>query len=469
VTIDTSEVGSPGWWLKRLMERLGNDQRRLTLLNDYYRGEPPLPWGPENCRETFRRMQRKARANFAQLIADAPVERMQPVGFRTGAAGDLNGDDQAWRMWQANNLDAEAPLLFSAKSSMSRAYTIVGGPDPSTGFPLITCEDPRQVITEQHPANRRRTIAALKVWADDVAQADRAKLFLPGIVFTARRTRSDITGSPVSFDASGWEWENDGERLPAFAADIVPVTLFPNRPDLSGATLGEFEDVIDSLDRINLMLLQRLTVGIMQAFRQRAVKGNLPERDAEGNEIDYGEVFVADPGAIWELPADVDIWESAGVDLTPLLESVKADVRDVAGITRTPMFYLFPDAANGSAEGASLHREGLIFKTSAHIVQASDPLEQTMALGFLFMGDTERAKRPDMEVLWQAPERVSMAERYDAASKAQASEVPWETRMRDVLGFTPQQIKQMQAERIGEQFLARTQQNQETAGVSAGG
>ena len=64
---------------------------RYDLLDNYYRGEPPLPMGPENCRATFRRFQKKARANWASLIVEAPRERMKPVGFRTAAEGDELG------------------------------------------------------------------------------------------------------------------------------------------------------------------------------------------------------------------------------------------------------------------------------------------------------------------------------------------------------------------------------------------
>lgn len=451
---DITVANSPGWWLNRLILRLSKQQGRYNLLDAYYRGEPPLPQGAASCKQTFQEFQRKAQLNLAALVVDSVVDRMRPVGFRTGGDPDPLGDSEAWAMWQANNLDGETPLLLRAKKTMSVAYAIVGGPSSAAGGrPLITFEDPRQVITEQDPANRRATIAALKVWADDVAMVDRVKLYLPGIVHSAKRTRP-VGTSDLAFDPSAWTWEDDGQKLPQFAKDVVPVVRFPNRADLAGNCIGEFEDVIPSLDRIHLTILQRMVVGALQAFRQRAVKGDLPEKDEDGEDIDYDAIFEADPGAFWRLPAGVDIWESAGVDLTPLLESVKADVRYVLATTRTPLHSMFPDAVNGSAEGASLGREGLIFKTADDIVQTSDPLEQTMSLAFLFAGDTERADRRDMEVLWQPPERVSLAERYDAATKAKAAEVPWETVMRDVLGFSPQEISTMKAARLAEAFVA---------------
>ena len=53
----------------------------------------------------------------------------------------------------------------------------------------------------------------------------------------------------------------------------------------------------------------------------------------DGTEVDYDELFRQGPGAIWTLPASAEMWESGALDLTPVLESVKADVRDFAAVT----------------------------------------------------------------------------------------------------------------------------------------
>lgn len=437
-----------------LLTELGDRQERCNRLDRYYRGDPDVPWGPEGCQDAFRRFARKARANWASLIVEAPRERLQVTGFRTGDASDDLADTEADRIWRANNLPAGSQLLHRAKMSMADAYVIVGDPDDEIGAPLITVEDPRQVITAHDPRDRRRTVAGLKAFVDDSGD-DVAYLYLPGRVLTARRTHSGATDG-LSFDTGGWEWTREvTSEIPA-----VRVIRFTNRADMFGRSMGEFEDVVDDIDRINLMLLQRLTVAVMQAFRQRAVKGDLPERDTEGEVIDYANIFRNDPGALWQLPEGVEMWESAGVDLTPLLESVKADVRDLAATTRTPMFYLFPDAANGSAEGASLQREGLVFKARDRILEASDPWERVMALAFRVAGDEARADRSKMTVLWQPPERFSLAEQYDAAVKAKAADVPWRTIMTDVLQFEPSKVDQMEAQRFSEAFL--------TDGLAAG-
>lgn len=446
--IDVSQPGSPGWWLDRLAKKLADRQPRLNRLDAYYKGEADLPESAESARDAYRAFQRKARANFAELVIEAVRERMVPVGFRTGAQNTEETDSDAWGIWQANSLDADSMLAHRAMLVMGDAYAIVGAPDEASGQPVISLEDPRQVITEHDPVRRRQVVAAAKLYVDDVAGMDMALLYLPGFVFKAFRRRK--TGVSAASGIAGWDWVDGTPEVLPF--DQVPVVRFPNRADLFSETSGEFEAALDTLDRINHGILQRLIIATIQAFRQRAVMGVQPNDEA-GNPIDFNGLFMPGPAALWMLPEDAKMWESSQTDLTGILLSVRNDIMDLAASTRTPLFYLTPDAANGSAEGASLAREGLVFKVNDRIVQAGEAWEQVMSLAFRWLGDNERANTADLEVLWAPPERFSLAERYDAASKAQAAGVPWRYVMTDVLQFSPSVVDRMSAERVADAML----------------
>lgn len=447
--IDVQSPGSPGWWLDRLYRKLSENRARYDMLDAYYKGEAGIPvLASKAARESYQRLMQMARMNFAELVVEAVRERMVPISFRTGAAGDDLGDQVAWDLWQANSLDADSALVHRTALSLGDAYVIVGGVDPEIGAPLITPEDPRQVVTESDPRRRRKTVAGLKVFRDDVQGADMAYLYLPGEVYRAG-TRGQPADTP--FNAQAWSWLSDEpDRLPA---PVVPVVRFPNRADLYGRGYGEFETHVGLLNRINYTILNRLEIATLQAFRQRAAK-NLPNVDENGNQIDYSDVFNMDPGAFWLLPEGAELWESGQVDLSGVRAAIRDDVQDLAAVTRTPLFYLTPEANNGSAEGASLAREGLVFKTGDRIVQTAESWEQVMSLAFTFAGDAERASRRDMQCLFASPERFSLAERFDAATKAQAAGVPWRQVMSDVLQYSPQDIARMEAERASDALLA---------------
>lgn len=454
--IDTGTPGSPGWWLAKLLKDLHARQPRYEMLDSYYCGEANLPlFSAQEVRQAYRQFREMARLNFAELIVEATRERMSPVGFRMGSDDTTNGDKEAWRIWQSNHLDADSALVHRTQLAMADAYVIVGPIDPDTDVPLITGEDPREVITAHDPARRRKVIAALKTWRDDAEGAEFANVFLPGRIFKAERPASKSGVTPEG--VNGFEWAEGGAEGQALPTSRVPVVRFANKPKLGYADVskGEYEPHLGALKRIDYQVMQRLQIITLQAFKQRAIKGaplTQPTGPQQGQQIDYADIFKMDPAALWILPANVDIWESGQVDLTPIQGAIKDDVQYVAAVTRTPMHYFTPDAANGSAEGASLAREGLVFKTLDRIAQGSESWEQVMSLAFEVLGDMDRAKRPDMEVMWAPPDQPSLAERYDAAAKAVAVGVPWRSVMLDILGFSPQQVDRMEVERMQESF-----------------
>jgi hypothetical protein len=225
----------------------------------------------------------------------------------------------------------------------------------------------------------------------------------------------------------------------------VPIVPFFNRDHR-----GEFENHTDLLDRINWIILQRLVITAMQAFRQRATKGDLPDNDEAGNPIDYAELFKPGPGALWRLPEGVELWESTQTSLQDVLESVKADVTHLAAVTRTPVSVLMPEGQNQSAEGAAFAREGLVFKTEDRITRVDSSWERVMRIAFAMADDTDDP--PDVDVRWMPAERQSLAERYDALSKA-GNDVPWRTKMERILQFPADEVDRMEAERASDIML----------------
>ena len=476
--IDITGRASPGWWLNLLAQRanarlLGSGRQvGLNTLWDYYSGDPPPPTSAANAKEAWAAFMRQARTNFAELVVEAVRDRLQVTGIRTGAAADEAGDEAAWRIWQANSLDADQATLFRLALVMRESYVIVGDPSGSDhDEPVITVEDPRQVITAQDPVDKRRVRAGLKQWCDYDEGVERAYLYLPGAVFRAARelptpqsyygTAYPISGvRPVATGFYGWEWDGPPQVLPETLAGRVPIVRFVNQPDAYGFGRGEFEGHTDVLDRINTMILQRVVIAVMQAFRQRALRKAadaepLPRVDpVTGEDIDYDQVFAADPAALWDLPPGIDIWESASADLGPLLQADRSDVLHLAAVTRTPMHYLSPEGANQTAEGASLVREGNISKVTDRQRVFGESVEAMMSLAFLWKGDLERASLVDMETLWQAADQYTLTERMAAAVQAKAAGLPWETILREVLQFTPQQIARADAERASDLLFA---------------
>lgn len=449
--IDTSSPA--GALLQKMATDLSDRRAHLTNLEDYYRGVNGIPvHAGRHVRESYQRLMQISRLNLARVIVEATRELMEPIGFRTGADADESGDAEAWRIWQANSLDADHMLVDRATLTMGRSAMMVGPVDPEIGAPLITAEDPREVIVRHDPRRRRKVTAALKLYVDEDAGLDRAVFFpKPGWMVKASRVRSSTDqGCWVeNTDMAAWSWDDLPQQLPV---QQIPVVEFLNLAGINGNPEGEFEAHLAALDRLTFTVLNRLEAMTMQAYRQRGIKG-LPEKDSSGEIIDYSEDFLNGPGELWQLPATAEIWESGVIDLGPILQAEKQDIVSIAGATSTPIQYLFPDDNGGSAEGAQLKREARAFKVQDRCRQQGEDYEQVMSLAFAYAGDARRASRGDMEVIWAPVVRYSLAEKADAAAKFSAAGIDLETIARDVLQKTPQEIARMRGELAAQSLL----------------
>lgn len=451
---------TPAWWLNRLANRLWAPlhRERVLLLDAWYRGEPPLPYLQDDVKQSLVALLGLARSNFAALLVEALRERVIPVGLHTPSS--VEEDDTAgWDAWQDAGMDAIAAEVHRWTFTTSRSYVVVNDVDPETGAPTVTHEPPTCAITEQDPLNPQRTLAGLKWMHNPILGRDLLYLYLPGQVWTAWRP-CPLEGSCLySFSPASWSWVSDDatgepivQQLPPALADTVPIVEFVNY-----GGVGEFELHTDLLARINHTVLQRIVISVMQAFRQRAIKG-LPQvyppgHPKAGQEIDYSEIFIADPGAFWQLPGDADMWESQQVDLNGILSAAKDDITFLAAVTRTPLHMLMPEGQNQSAEGASLVKEGLVFRAEDRIKLLSPRWARVITLMKAWMGEMDRV-RPG-QIIWVPPERSSLSER--AAAAAQAKDVPWRTKMIKIWGFEPLDVDRMESERADDQILeART-------------
>lgn len=316
--------------------------------------------------------------------------------------------------------------------------------------------------------NPGHALAALKIYRDDLTNSDVAVLYRKDYARVARHVgKNSILPSKTAqrwmFRGNNWDWDtpttpeaeagdfwvnDEGNYVTPTYSEFPPVFRLSNR-----GGKGEFEKHLPTLERINHTILQRMIIIAFQAFRQRGVKG-VPNVDEEGKEIDYADIFSADPGAVWLLPAAADFWESGQADITPVLTAVKDDIIHLAVSSSTPLFSVVPDAANGSAEGAALQREGLIFKTEACIALADMAFCRMIGTAFKILGDEQRGDVAEISSVWASPRRSSLQERATAAVQAKVAGVPWRTLMEKFIELTPDEIATAETERLDDAFMA---------------
>lgn len=464
MAIDTTEPYSPGWWLQTLADQLHERRhgyrgrhrfsRRgirssrvrpgLDLLSDYLAGDPPLredihsEWSAP-----FRQFLRMGRMNIAPKLVSSTTNRMGIRDFRTAAAEDELGDVEARNLMRRNHLRLKAREVHDFMLGLGDGYTIIQPPDETRDWSAITAESPLECITAHDPVTGR-TLAGLKMFRDDVVEADFGYLFLPGELFVARcdvPSSTLFTGRRFAL-STRWNWDFD--RFDDVPGGKVAMVRFRNKDGLS-----EVEGHLDTLDRINDKLFNEWWIGKIQAFRQRALvmaadddaEYDEDEDPAEWSDEDWTDMFTSAPDAMWRLPKGAAIWESKETNTQQLTESIKAELQWLAFTASKPLHLITPDAANGSAEGATTQKEEHSFEIFDRRDRAEPGWAETLAMAFEFQGMEERADVSKIEPIWGPAELHSLDEQASAASQLKGI-LPTEAIYTDILDYSPADVQE---------------------------
>lgn len=429
---------TPEEWFPILAARLDRRQPRIRTLRRYSSGDAPLPELGKNTKASWEAFQKKARTDMGGLVCQSLGGRIVPNGVFVGDSTNTDAVQAARQVWRDNRLDVVFADAVADMLSVSVGYLMTGVRD---GLPVITAEKPEQMITAGDPAQPWRARAALKAWRDKDDGNDYAIVMVPGMRQRFVRKSTNDTGTPFA-TVVGDTWEPMGE--PDTFDGPVPVFVLDNRDGKA-----EFEPHIDVIDRINLGKLQRMVVTAMQAFKQRAMKGGLESEDEDGNTIDWAKVFEPAPGALWDLPEGIDVWESSETDIRPLLEGEKADARDFAAVTQTPISVFIPDSTNQSAEGAANAQRGEIAKAKDRIARVKPPMAAALLQALRILGMDDGST---VDVRFEPAEHVSFTEKTTAAVAAKASGRSQRWIAENIFGMTPDEFQQDQNDLAAEQL-----------------
>lgn len=476
------ELGGDAWYLTKLATGLGAKMSRLCMEKTLYDGredipESTLPKGvAQESFPIYQRFRSLGRTNMAQPVVDAVTDRQRPNGFRVvGAseASDTTADDEytscrmAYLIPKVNHyvaLHGEGFYFVTAPEAITRVSVL-------SPFVCHMSADEESVVVYQYDeVNEQEKLTLYRRIVDGenveirmrVAVKESESRTLVGedddaLVkewANAYDTADERTWTP----GTGWKWDTASERV-EYATTAAALPIFrQSSPDGKGQLSPNF----DSFMRIDQGIFNRLCIITMQAFRQRGVK-NLksttyqaddPAVQAglaqEGDPIDYNSLFAIGPAALWLMPADVDVWESKTTDFTPLLTSVKDDIKQLAMSTKTPLDILSPDVA-GSASAADNKREGITFKVDALNRLANDAIVSTMRMALVADGHNDALeKRYAMQ--WLAPELRTWGDNLGQTASYLKGILPLKSIWTIVLGLTEQEIAEAEQNLSDESF-----------------
>lgn len=423
---------TPAEWLQKLEEELEKRRPRIQRYEDYYDGKHRLAFATSKFREAFGNLFSAFADNWCDLVVDASVERLRVDGFRFDTP---TRSKAAWRIWQANQLDAESVLSFTEAVKCGTSFLLVSPNVDDPKNPLVTVEHPAQVIVAHAPGFRRKRLAALKKWLDDDGFA-MATLYLPDAVHKYRSDKK-LTGSTTKV-----RWvDRPGADPVANDLGIVPVVPLLNNPTLLGGGQSDIAKVIPLQDAVNKLVSDMLVASEFAAFRQRWATGIEIPTDPETGQAMPTKEFLNSVSRIWTVGNDAaQFGEFSATDLNNYVQGVEMLVQHVAAQTRTPPHYLLGQSGNfPSGESLKSTETGLVAKVLRKHLSFGEGLEEAQSLALVLSGDT-RAMNVSAETIWKDPESRTEGEHVDAVLKMATLGVPqvvlWER-----LGASPEEIE----------------------------
>lgn len=427
-------------WLNRLLPKLEEQRKQIQLPDDYYEGKHRLAFASDKFLEVFGGQFQAFADNWCGVVVDAVHERLGIVGFRFGERPQA--DDDANRMWQANQLDARSQLGH-LDSLITRESAVTVWPD-TEDTPRIDIEHPSEVIVATDSSNPHRRLAALKHWTDEWTGEELATVHLPDNVYKFRRQRrTSAQLQVITRPGNREEWVNrevDGEPWPLpNPLETVSVVPLPNAPRLLKPGRSEIADVIPLQNAVNKLVTDMLVSAELGAMPGRWVSGWQEMFEEETNQkvdpkiTDYLNRWLTleDPSA------------NAGTfDVARLENFVKAIellVNHIAAQSRTPRHYLIQQGQSPSGDAMIAAESGLVAKVLAKQFHLGEAWEEIMRLAFKAIGD-RRADVVDAEAMWKHAEFRTPTQQMDAVIKKSQIGVPVQQLWEDA-GYSPPKIR----------------------------
>lgn len=440
---------------------LKNRDKAWVRRDDYVKGDQDLPYAPEGVNKEYRQLQDMSIANWMEIAAKAPTQRLQVDGFKTGR--DETADLKAWNeIWQPNRLDSRQSIPFQEMYVHGRGIMSVSANLANRKSPKIRPESGRRVWLGQDPEDPFTHEWAVKIIT--VSTRRESGLILPDSVKHSGSKRVAYVYNETSWfqyestgGSSNWQLKNAGNHN----LGMLPFVAFDYNLDSDGNPRSAIETLMPQQDALNTIRFNTLLAMQFSAFRQRVFTGFDPVvRDSSGNPIlrmgpdgtpvldgngrpvpmlnspgrlgvDRALVFPGQETKVFDLPES---------NLDNYIKVLSEFLTDFFAIGQIPPQYMLSRMANLSGDalaGAESTLQSLVKDLKR---TAGESLEQVMRLANRARG--EQFEDAGSEVIWADTEPRSFAQVVDAIGKLIAGGMARKDAWLMLPGATPPTVKQ---------------------------
>lgn len=440
---------SPRDWLDWLYAKLRRQRIHARKFDRYYSGESKLEIVTRDFREVFEGLFNPVRVNLCRVAVDVTMERLEVDGFIVGDDDNQEGADAARRIWLANDLDVMSSIAHTESGIKGTAFTLTWpGEDDE---PIVSVEDPEEMVIARRTSPPYDVIAALKVWVDEWDGIEHADLYLPDEV---RRFRRDKTKATLPGRGAGWTEAtfDGGEESLNNPYGAVPVVEISDRQRLLKPPLSRLVDVAPLQDGSDKILADLIIAASFGAVPVRTATGLEFKTDAEGRPVDATgkpvKPFDVRADRVWISPkAESKFGTLEGSTLEGFVAARKAILGAYRTTTRVPLNYV------GELEGTS-HLTGEAVKALENpLVRLIGSVARRVGPGWAktmqFALGPDYSEAP-VRTRWADTETKVEAQQADAANKAKDMGVPLEVVLEQILGWPREVIRRTLAIRAQE-------------------
>lgn len=452
--------------LQAIVDRQKEAQETVKALRDYYYGNHPVlltQRQQEFLGEIVKNPGFSFAHNLVRTIVDTLRERLNVTGFTVNgeAAGDADEENagteaklaaQMWSWWNANRMDSQQIRCHRRALRDGTTYAIVDY-DSDNGRPRINlhkCDDGKTGVTfHRDPTDNNAVLFANRYFYT-------FDPLTPGTTGIARKT-TYLPGEIRKYIMRGsgqWERYSDPEDngqwpLPWVDGDGkplgVPVIEFANP---GGSEMMQVIGLQNAVNKSWLDVIAGADSSGFPIFVNEYPDGMLPPAGEDDDDIEGSDELRISPGRVIETSGHFKRLEAA--TLSPMLEVVWALVQAIAGVSRTPQYYLRPLGGDvPSGEALKQLESGLVQRAQERQLMFGQSWADAMNMAYKVARAFGNENIPDLgeldiATLWDDANTRNELVQSQTAEIHKRMNVPDE-KIWELLGYQPDEISMFKA------------------------
>lgn len=425
------------------------------LCDRYMRGKHDRPFVPPGVSEEYLALQDMSIANWIELAAKTPVQRLTTDGFRTGR-GDAADRDYWQNVWLANKMKAREGMIYRSMMAHGRGLVSVWENRNDPSQPLVRPESTKNVHLEMDADDPFRVDWSVKMvhrreapmgemlipYAQEALDgSDRAYVYDDDSWVRFERPRLS-----TGYYAGAWTLTGGGNHK----LEGNPFTPFDYQQDEFGQGHSAIRPLIPAQDAINTIRFNTLLAMQFSAYRQRIATGFDPViRDAEGRPMldANGNVQLRSMGraAVDRLlvfpGTETKIFDLPESNLDNYIKTLGDFLTQFFALGQIPPQYLLSRMANISGDALAGAESTLTALRGDIGRMAQDGWIDVAAKVGRARGD---AVNKSPEVSWANGETQSFASMVDAIVKLISVNFPKEVAWKMIPGITGPQLQDIE-------------------------